>query len=78
MRKKIRKRGPVGRLRPPADFITSQPGQSGNPQARPKAVHKASSMARDALERTINVYTRPRMAGPGIEIELGFELRQLS
>ena len=31
------------------------PGQSGNPQGRPKGVRNASSMARDALERTINV-----------------------
>ena len=77
MRKKIpnrRARYAVGYGRPP---ISSQiqPGQSGNPQARPNGVHKASSMARDALERTINVFTRPRMAGPGIEIELGFESR---
>ena len=35
-------------------------------------------MARDAPERTINVFTRPRMAGPGIEIELGFEFAAVS
>ena len=80
MRKNVPKphaRYAVGYGRPPTSS-QFQPGQSGNPQGPPKGVHKASSMARDALERTINVFTRPGMVGPGIEIELGFESRQLS
>ena len=44
----------VGYGRPP---ISSQfqPRHSANPQGRPKRVRNASSMARDALERTVNI-----------------------
>ena len=57
MRKKVRNRRAryaVGYGRPPTSS-QFQPGQSGNPNGRPKAVRNASSMARDALERTIKV-----------------------
>ena len=63
MRKKVRNRRAryaVGYGRPPTSS-QFQPGQSGNPQGRPKGVRNASSMARDALERTINV----KVKGPG-------------
>ncbi len=57
MRKKVRRRRTpyaVGYGRPPTSS-QFQPGQSGNPQGRPRGVRNASSMARDALERQINV-----------------------
>jgi Family of unknown function (DUF5681) len=57
MRKKIRKpRGSyaVGYARPPTSS-QFQPGQTGNAKGRPKGSRSASSMARDALERTVTV-----------------------
>ena len=57
MRKKIKKtrsRYQVGYCRPPT-ASQFEPGQSGNPKGRPKGSRNASSMARDALERSINV-----------------------
>jgi hypothetical protein len=60
MRKKIRKRRTrytVGYGRPPASS-QFRPGQSGNPNGRPRGTRNASSMARDALEGSINVKVR--------------------
>jgi hypothetical protein len=57
MRKKVRRRRAVyavGYGRPPT-LSQFQPGQSGNPNGRPKGARNASSMARDALERMINI-----------------------
>src|ERR1700757_1844684 len=57
MRKKAHKpaaRYAVGYGCPPASS-QFQRGQSGNPKGRPKGVRNASSMARDVLERTVNV-----------------------
>jgi hypothetical protein len=57
MRKRVRQprvRYAVGYGLPPTSS-QFRPGQSGNPQGRLKGVRNASSMARDALERTINV-----------------------
>jgi hypothetical protein len=65
MRKKVRKR-PVGYAvgygRPP---ISSQfqPGQSGNPQGRAQGFIDGARCPR----AHINVFTRPRMAGPDRE-----------
>jgi hypothetical protein len=57
MRKKVRKPRAsyaVGYARPPTSS-QFQRGQSGNPRGRPKGTRNASSMARDALERTTSV-----------------------
>ena len=57
MRKKVRNRRAAlcHWLRPSADFVTVSAGAKRQPEGRPKGTRNASSMARDALERTINV-----------------------
>jgi hypothetical protein len=57
MRKKIgkvRSSYAVGYARPPIS-TQFQPGQSGHPAGRPRGARNASSLAREALERPINV-----------------------
>ena len=57
MRKKIRKARSnhgIGYGRPPTS-TQFQPGQSGNPAGRPRGARNVSSLAREALERPINV-----------------------
>ena len=62
MRKKVRNRRARYAVGDGCPLTSSQfqPGQSGNPQGRPKGVRNASSMARAALERTIKVNGKKR------------------
>jgi hypothetical protein len=62
MRKKVRQLGSnyaVGYGHPPTS-TRFQPGQSGNPKGRPKGARNASSLAREALERKVDVNVNGR------------------
>ena len=80
MRRKIpnrRARYAVGYGRPPTSS-QFQPGQSGNPQARPKGVHKASSMARVSSSGRSTFLPARGWQGRGSKSSWGSKSRQLS